>query len=314
MPATSPLPPRTPAQAAVPTGLAPGLSARAGVGLKPQHVREILATLPEIGFFEVHAENYMVDGGAMHHQLGAIRACYPITLHGVGLSIGGDEPLDRAHLDRLAALAARYQPAVVSEHLAWSSHGGVFFNDLLPLPWTRATLLRVCDHIDQVQSRLQRRLLLENPATYVEFDTSSYSEAQFLCEVLQRTGCGLLLDLSNVHVSCVNHGRDPRQYLAALPADRVGQVHLAGFATDTDGAGAPLLIDHHGAPVDDVVWQLYADWLALAGPRPTVIERDNNIPSWPTLWAEARHADTLMLSLQPLQPGRRCKPAPGGAA
>jgi hypothetical protein len=244
----------------------------------------------------------MVDGGATHHQLARIRAHYPLTLHGVGLSIGGEAALDRAHLDRLAALALRYQPAVVSEHLAWSSHGGVFFNDLLPLPWTGATLTRVCDHIDQVQNHLRRSLLLENPATYIEFEASSFSEAQFLCEVLQRTGCGLLLDLSNVHVSCVNHGRDPAHYLAALPPDRIGQIHLAGFAIDRDAAGAPLLIDHHGAPVDAIVWQLYADWLAAAGPRPTLIERDNDIPSWPTLLAEARHADAVMQSCQAHRP------------
>jgi len=275
-------------------GLASGLPARAGLGLKPQHVPEILATRPDVGFFEVHAENYMVDGGPMHDQLGRIRALYPLTLHGVGLSIGGEQAPDSVHLDRLAALVARYQPAVFSEHLAWSSHGGVFFNDLLPLPWTAATLQRVCDHVDQVQSRLQRTLLLENPATYVEFSASTFSEAQFLGELLRRTGCGLLLDLSNVQVSCVNHGRDPAHYLAALPMDKVGQIHLAGFATEVDAAGAPLLIDHHGAPVDDSVWQLYADWLAEAGPRPTLIERDNDIPPWPVLRAEARRADMLM--------------------
>ena len=277
-------------------GLASGLPARAGLGLKPQHVPEILATWPDVGFFEVHAENYMVDGGAMHHHLGRIRERYPVTLHGVGLSIGGEQAPDPAHLDRLAVLIARYQPAVFSEHLAWSSHGGVFFNDLLPLPWTQATLRRVCDHVDQVQNRLQRTLLLENPASYVEFSASTFSEAQFLAELLRRTGCGLLLDLGNVHVSCVNHGRDPRQYLAALPAARVGQIHLAGFATDRDGAGAPLLIDHHGAPVDGAVWQLYADWTATAGSRPTLIERDNDIPAWSTLWAEARLADELMVA------------------
>ncbi len=271
-----------------------GLPQRAGLGLKPQQVAEILATLPDIGFLEVHAENYMVDGGPLHHGLARIREHYALSLHGVGLSIGGVDPLDRLHLDRLAALASRYQPASVSEHLAWSSHGGVYFNDLLPLPWTAATLHRVCAHIDQVQNRLKRTLLLENPASYLEFSSSTFSESQFLAEVVQRTGCGLLLDVSNVQVSSVNHGRDALAYLDGLPLHRVGQIHLAGFAQDRDGAGAPLLIDDHGAAVDGAVWRLFARVLAGTGPLPTLIERDNNIPALAVLLAEAQQADALL--------------------
>ncbi len=271
-----------------------GLPQRAGLGLKPQQVAEILATLPDIGFLEVHAENYMVDGGPLHHGLARIREHYALSLHGVGLSIGGVDPLDRLHLDRLAALASRYQPASVSEHLAWSSHGGVYFNDLLPLPWTAATLHRVCAHIDQVQNRLKRTLLLENPASYLEFNSSTFSESQFLAEVVQRTGCGLLLDVSNVQVSSVNHGRDALAYLDGLPLHRVGQIHLAGFAQDRDGAGAPLLIDDHGAAVDGAVWRLFARVLAGTGPLPTLIERDNNIPALAVLLAEAQQADALL--------------------
>lgn len=282
---------------AVTGGMAAGLPARAGVGLKPEHFRAVLAERPDIGFFEVHAENYMVDGGPFHHFLGRIRAHYPLSLHGVGLSIGGEGPLDEAHLDRLAALIARYQPASFSEHLAWSSHGEIFLNDLLPLPFDRATLNRVCDHIDRVQERLQRQMLLENPATYLEFEASTMSEAQFLREVLRRTGCGLLLDVNNAYVSCTNHGREALAYIRELPLDAVGEIHLAGFARDHDAAGAPLLIDSHGTPVDEVVWHLYASAIASIGAAPTLIERDNDVPSLPTLLAEAQRAEGVLAPL-----------------
>ena len=275
-------------------GMAAGLPGRAGVGLKPEHFREVLATRPDIGFFEVHAEYYMVDGGPLHHFLTRVREHYPLSLHGVGLSIGGIEPLDESHLDRLAALIDRYQPAAFSEHLAWSSHGGTFFNDLLPVPYDRSTLNRVCDHIDRVQERLQRRMLLENPSTYLEFEASTMSETAFLREALQRTGCGLLLDVANVHVSCTNHGWDALAYLRDLPPDAVGEVHLAGFARDHDAAGAPLLIDSHCCPVDDAVWGLYARVIAKLGAVPTLLERDNDVPALATLLAEAGRADEVM--------------------
>ncbi len=271
-----------------------GLPARAGLGLKPEHFRDVTTLRPELGFFEVHAENYMVDGGPYHHFLGRIREHYPLSLHGVGLSIGGEEPLDAFHLDWLARLIERYAPASFSEHLAWSSHGGAFFNELLPLPYDRPTLERVCEHVDRVQERLQRRLLLENPSTYLEFEASTMSETAFLREVLRRTGCGLLLDVNNVHVSCVNHGRDALAYLDDLPLAAVGEIHLAGFATDHDATGAPLLIDSHGAPIDEAVWRLYAQLIERTGPLPTLIERDHDVPPLATLLGEARRAEAVM--------------------
>lgn len=276
-----------------------GLPLRCGLGFKPEHFRALLETQPDIGFFEIHAENYMVEGGPLHHCLGQIRSSYPLSLHGVGLSIGGEGELDAAHLDRLATLIERYAPAAFSEHLAWSSHGGVFLDDLLPLPYDRDSLDRVCAHVDQVQTHLGRRMLLENPATYVEFAASTFSEAEFIGEVVARTGCGLLLDVSNAYLSCVNHGRDPWAYIEALPLAAVGQIHLAGFARDTDAAGDPLLIDTHGAPVAQAVWDLYRRVLGRVGAMPTLIERDNDIPPLPVLLAEARCAEGMLQELAP---------------
>ncbi|MEO8124264.1 MAG: DUF692 domain-containing protein [Burkholderiales bacterium] len=270
------------------------LPARCGVGLKPQHFREVLETRPEIGFFEVHAENYMVDGGPFHHFLGRIREHYPLSLHGVGLSIGADSALDEAHIARLKALIDRYQPASFSEHLAWSTHNDVFYNDLLPLPYDAATLARVCEHIDHVQERLGCRMLIENPATYVEFAASTMSEAQFLSDLIRRTGCGLLLDVNNVHVSCVNHDRDAWAFIESLPLDTVGEIHLAGFTRNEDAAGAPLVIDSHGTPVDEAVWSLYARVIEQLGAQPTLLERDNDIPAFTTLLAEARRAEAML--------------------
>lgn len=275
---------------------APGLPRRAGLGLKSEHLQQVLATLPDIGFFEVHAENYMVAGGPFHHYLGLIREHYALSLHGVGLSIGGEGPLDHAHLARLAALVERYQPHSFSEHLAWSSHGPVFLNDLLPLAYDDATLKRVCEHIDQVQSTLKRRMLLENPSTYLLFQHSSLDETDFISEVIQRTGCGLLLDVNNVYVSCINHQQDPLAYLNALPLHSVGEIHLAGFAEDADSLGDRLLIDDHGAPVDNAVWQLYQQALQRTGPVATLIERDNDVPAFSVLHAEARQADQHLLA------------------
>ncbi|AOE85427.1 DUF692 domain-containing protein [Pseudomonas sp. TCU-HL1] len=277
-----------------PSASAGRLPARAGIGLKSQHYRDILDTQPALGFFEIHAENYMVAGGAFHHYLGLIRAAYPLSMHGVGLSIGADQPLDEPHLDRLAALIERYQPASFSEHLAWSTHGEVFLNDLLPLAYDQASLARVCRHIDQVQNRLKRRMLLENPATYVEFERSTLDEAEFVAEVVKRTGCGLLLDVNNAYVCCINHHRDVRAYLDALPLHATGEIHLAGFAEDSDAAGARLLIDHHGSPVDAAVWTLYEETLERLGPLPTLIERDNDIPAFEVLVHEAARAERAL--------------------
>ncbi|MDH4583368.1 DUF692 domain-containing protein [Pseudomonas sp. BN415] len=270
------------------------LPARAGIGLKSQHHRDVLDSRPGLGFFEIHAENYMVAGGPFHHYLGLIRQDYPLSIHGVGLSIGADQPLDTAHLNRLAVLIERYEPASFSEHLAWSTHGDIFLNDLLPLAYDQASLERVCRHIDQVQDHLQRQMLLENPATYLEFDSSSLDEADFINDVVKRTGCGLLLDLNNAYVSCVNHNRDVSAYLAALPLHAVGEIHLAGFAEDLDAAGARLLIDHHGSAVDAAVWALYGETLKRLGPVPTLIERDNDIPPLETLVREASYAEQLL--------------------
>ena len=278
-------------------GTTPGLPSRGGVGLKPEHFLEILASAPDLGFFEVHAENYMVDGGPFHHYLGLIRERYPLSIHGVGLSIGGESALDEQHLDRLERLLDRYQAESFSEHLAWASHGGTFLNDLLPGPYNAETLARVCAHVDQVQDRLKRRMLLENPATYVEFAASTMPETEFIAEIVKRTGCGLLLDVNNVYVACVNHHRDPRAYIEALPLHAVGQIHLAGFAQDVDDAGAPLLIDSHGSPVAQAVWDLYAFALELLGSIPTLIERDNDIPAFPVLLAEARQAEAIMAAV-----------------
>lgn len=279
-------------------------SCLAGVGLKAGHVPALLARGPAAflggaGFLEVHAENYMVDGGPMLRHLERVRALWPLSIHGVGLSIGGDGPLDEAHLDRLDRLLRRFEPLWFSEHLAWSSHGGHWFNDLLPLPCDRATLNRVCDHIDQVQQHLRRTLLLENPSTYLGYVGSTMDEPAFLAEVVRRTGCSLLLDVNNAYVSGVNQGRDPWTLIEALPAHAVVEIHLAGFAEDRDAAGDRLLIDHHGAAVDAKVWALYERTVALLGPVPTLIERDNHVPALSVLEAEARCAlDVQHLALE----------------
>jgi len=274
--------------------LGPELPPRAGLGLKTEYFQVILETRPDLGFFEVHAENYMVAGGPFHHYLGLIREQYPLSLHGVGLSIGAEGPLDHEHLKRLATLIERYQPQAFSEHLAWSSHGPVFLNDLLPLAYDNATLQRVCEHVDQVQSTLKRPMLLENPATYLQFQCSTLDEADFIGEIIRRTGCGLLLDVNNVYVSCINHRRDALAYIEALPLHAVGEIHLAGFAEDADNLGDRLLIDDHGAPVDQAVWALYRQVLAKIGPVATLIERDNQIPAFAVLLAEAEQAQHLL--------------------
>jgi uncharacterized protein len=262
----------------------------AGAGLKPEHALDIFANPRAVDFVEVHAENYMGAGGPPHRLLTDIRNDFPLSVHGVGLSIGGAGPLDRDHLARLRMLLDRYQPAVFSEHLAWSSHDGVFLNDLLPLPYNRCTFERVSSHIDQVQDTLGVRMLLENPSTYVQFESSDIPEVDFLRAVAKRTGCGLLLDVNNVHVSAVNHGFDARAYIDAFPFASVGEIHLAGFAEDRDAAGEALLIDAHGSPVADDVWALYQRALNRAGPVPTLIERDNDVPPFAVLAAEVAQA------------------------
>lgn len=272
-----------------------GLPARVGIGFKPQHLAELLDDASPPGFVEVHAENYMGAGGAPHAWLARLRERMPLSLHGVGLSIGAESPPDAAHMDRLAGLIDRYQPAAFSEHLAWSTHDGRFFNDLLPLVYDRSSVDRVCRHIDRVQERLGLRMLLENPSTYFEFESSTLSEPEFIAEVVRRTGCGLLLDVNNVHVTCHNNGRDRNAYLAALPLTAVGEIHLAGHAVDPgDGDAAPLLIDDHGSPVSEQVWSLYRHVLSLLGPVATLIEWDTRVPAYPALRGEAANAEVLL--------------------
>ena len=270
-----------------------------GIGLKPVHAEALLAQPGCVDFVEVHAENYMVDGGPHLRQLARVREQFALSLHGVALSIGGSAPLDRQHLASLRKLIDRFEPRWFSEHLAWSSHAGVYFNDLLPLPYTTASLQRVCDHIDSAQQALNCRLLLENPATYLAFADASLSEAAFLSEVVRRTGCGLLLDVNNAHVSAVNHGGQAWDLIGALPAAAIGEIHVAGFAEDRDSLGARLLIDSHGAPVDDAVWALLRRTLShlasqTAAPAaqavPVLIERDNQLPPLAELLAEVELA------------------------
>jgi uncharacterized protein len=270
---------------------------RAGVGLKAEHYRTILDLRPDIGFFEVHAENYMGPGGPPHRYLSAIAEIYPISLHGVGLSIGGSSALDKSHLRHLRDLLERYSPALFSEHLAWSTHETRFFHDLLPLPYTKKTLWHVSDHIDEVQGELDRQILLENPSTYLAFSESTYSEIDFISEVVKRTGCGLLLDVNNVFVASKNQQWDPFSYIDSYPLDKVQEIHLAGHKEEDDERGQPLLIDTHDRPVSELVWQLFAHTIEQTGALPTLIEWDAALPAWTDLQAEAHCADRLMSML-----------------
>jgi uncharacterized protein (UPF0276 family) len=266
----------------------------AGTGFKPEHLAAILAEGKRSGFFEVHAENYMGAGGPPHRALEAIRRDHPLSLHGVCMSIGGPQPLDRTHLSRFRHLVDRYEPALVSEHLAWSTHDNTFYNDLLPLPYTRATLERVCDHIDEMQAAIGRPLLLENPSSYLSFRESTMSETDFIRAVSRRTGCGLLLDVNNVFVSAANHGFAALVYLADFPISAVGEIHLDGHAEQADDEGFPLLIDSHDGPVTDAVWKLYEIVIARWGSIPTLIEWDSKIPDWPILKAEMAAAQSIL--------------------
>lgn len=277
-----------------PRRTAPGTAGLAGASFKHAHLAAILEDgLPD-GFFEVHAENYMGAGGPVHRALNALRERYPISLHGVGMSIGGPTALDADHLARFRELVARYEPQWVSEHLAWSSHGGAFFNDLLPLPYTNATLDKVCEHIDQVQEAIGRPMLLENPSTYLAFASSTMSEPEFIRAVAQRTGCALLLDVNNVFVSATNHGYSTHDYLAAFPLEHVGEIHLAGHSEQRDDENAPLLIDSHDRAVAEPVWALYRAVIETTGPIPTLVEWDSDLPAWPELRMQARTARQIM--------------------
>ena len=265
-----------------------------GVGYKPQHFSEIMQDPGPVEWLEVHAENYMGDGGRPLAQLRALSERFAISVHGVGLSIGGADPLDPDHLARLKHLVSWLKPASFSEHLAWSTHGAEFLNDLLPLPYTNATLTCVADHIDQVQEVLGRQMLLENPSSYLAFAESTWSETDFLTELSRRTGCGLLLDVNNVFVSATNLGYSPQGYIDAYPLDKVGEIHLGGHDEDTDDHGAPLLIDSHGAEIADPVWALLDYTLDRSGPKPTLVEWDTDVPDWPVLADEAVRAQQAL--------------------
>lgn len=267
---------------------------KAGAGFKHEHLADILRDGHKVGFFEVHAENFMGDGGAPHAALSRLREDYAIFLHGVGMSLGGETPLNREHLRRFRQVADRYEPMIVSEHLAWSTHDTTYYNDLLPVPYTRAVLDRVVSHIDQFQIVLGRQMLLENPSTYVAFEQCDMSETDFLKEIVRRTGCGLLLDVNNVYVSATNHGYSPEQYLADFPLDHVREIHLAGHATEEDEIGAPLLIDAHDCAVADAVWVFFEKVIDLTGPVPALIEWDNDVPAWSVLKHEASKADAIL--------------------
>ncbi len=270
------------------------LPLRPGVGYKPQHFAQILEDSGDVAWLEVHAENYMGEGGRTQAQLRHLAERFPISVHGVGLSIGGETRLDEDYLSRLKTLCDWTIPASFSEHLAWSTHDGAFLNDLLPLPYCEATVARVANHIDQVQNTLGRKMLLENPSSYLAFTQTDMDEVSFLTEVARRTGCGLLLDVNNVFVSATNLQFDPLTYIADFPLALVGEIHLGGHAEDADEHGDLLLIDSHGAPVVDPVWELYAQSIARGGPKPTLIEWDNDLPDWSVLKAEAARAAAIL--------------------
>jgi uncharacterized protein (UPF0276 family) len=265
---------------------------RTGIGLRAEHHAAFIAARPAVGFVEVHSENYFGRGGAMLQFLERVRRDWPLSLHGVGLSIGSTDPLDERYLRRLDALVRRFEPTLLSDHLCWTSVGGVHSNDLLPLPWTEEALDHVVERLQRVQGRLQRRLLIENPSSYFEYAASTMPEWEFLAEVSRRSGCGILLDVNNVYVSACNHGFDARRYLDALPVDAVAQIHLAGHVERRFDAGR-ILIDTHGASVTNAVWSLYRDALRRCGPVPTLIEWDTDLPPLSALLLEAAKADHL---------------------
>jgi uncharacterized protein (UPF0276 family) len=265
-----------------------------GVGFKAQHKDAILADAGSVAWLEIHAENYMADGGPTLKLLAEMRERFPISCHGVGLSIGGEGRLDPEHLARLKRLVDWLDPGLFSEHLAWSTHDTGFLNDLLPLPYTAETVTRVADHIDEVQTTLGRQMLLENPSSYLAFKQSTMDEITFLEEVAKRSGCGLLLDVNNVQVSAANLGLDAGAYIERFPLHLVGELHLGGHEDDVSDPAEPLKIDTHSRPVDGDVWDLYGQVIARGGQKPTLIEWDNDVPDWPILAAEASRAATVL--------------------
>jgi len=267
----------------------PIASCSVGIGLRSPHVSEIAATRPELAFLEVHAENYMAETLALDRLL-ELRRDYPVSLHGVALSLGSAEELDRRHLHRFKALIERIEPMLVSEHLAWSAIDGTYLNDLLPLPYNETSLDLFCRHVEEAQEALGQRLLIENPSAYLRYRYSPIPEPEFIGEVARRTGCGILCDVNNIYVSAWNFGFDPVAYLDALPVDAIGEIHLAGHhaAEDVD-----ILVDDHGSRVAKPVWELYAAAIRRFGSVPTLIEWDTNLPTLEVLLDEANHAGEL---------------------
>jgi hypothetical protein len=268
------------------------MPACAGIGLRAGHHADVLASLPDVGWLEVHSENHFAPAGAAHAALDVIRAHYPLSLHGVGLSLGTTDPLDRGHLAQLQLAIERYQPVLVSEHLSWGTAGGRHTNDLLPLPYTREALRHLVGRVTEVQETLGRRILIENVSSYVTFRDSQMTEWDFLAALAHETGCGILLDVNNIYVSARNHDFDALQYLAALPADSVEEIHLAGHSSRML-EGRELLVDTHNARVCDDVWSLYAAAVAHFGRVPTLIEWDTDLPELGVLVDEAHHADRI---------------------
>lgn len=260
-----------------------------GIGLRTPHYRELLATLPPIGWFEVHSENYFGDGGQPLYFLERFRSHYPMSLHGVGLSLGSTDRLNPTHLQKLKSLVDRFEPGLVSDHLCWSSVGGKFLNDLLPLPYTEEALTHLVTRIGEAQDYLRRQILVENVSSYLQYKHSTIPEWEFLAEVARRAGCGILLDVNNIYVSAENHRFDPFTYVDAIPTDPVKEIHLAGFDSNGD-----CLIDTHGKPVFEAVWPLYAHTIGRLGPKPTLIEWDTDIPALEVLLGEAWKAREIL--------------------
>jgi len=269
----------------------PGLPSIGGISLKPQHYEEILQQRPEAGWFEIHAENYLGAGGPPLHYLQKIREHYPLSIHGVGMSIGSANGLDKNHLRRVASLVERFEPESFSEHLAWSTHDTEFFSDLLPVPYNQEVEDVVCNHIDLVQSTLQRPMLLENPSNYLTLETSTMQETEFLNNVVRRTGCGLLLDVNNIYISAVNCNYSAEDYVRALKLDHVGEIHLAGHSADHSDPDEILLIDTHDCEVADPVWSLFQFTVKNSGIKPSLIEWDSAVPTLTTMLVEKQKAD-----------------------
>jgi uncharacterized protein (UPF0276 family) len=282
-----------PASAVTEKNSAPGIPVSAGIGLRGPHMIELEETSPDVGWLEVHSENYFGNGGSPIHYLSKIREDYPISLHGVGLSLGSSDPLNREHLGHLQRLIDRVEPGLVSEHLSWGSIDGVYFNDLLPLPYTEEALQHFSERVLQVQDNLRRNILIENPSSYLSYRHSVIPEAEFLSEICRRTGAGLLLDINNVFVSAFNLCFDPLEYLASIPGEHVAEIHLAGHSEKIFPDGK-LLIDDHASTVSQAVWELYAHTLGLIGDKPTLIEWDAELPGLAELVAEAQTAQACL--------------------